>query len=428
MSFTSPYRTFLFEGYQYDKTSHIATYRYSFDGQRHFVETAQFSMVDKAYDEKVLERTLILSYILAGVSYYKCFPTQQVDTKGLDLSRFQADFFSEFYRDGLSQFVYENGLSPSDIARFSGEGNSEPVSYAGSGISTLQSGGKDSLLLAELLGHNRTDTTLFYIGSSGTYPRVLDTIGYPLRTVRRHLDTTALRLASDDGGLNGHVPITYIVFGYALIDGVLHGDNTVLAAIGREGEEPYVSIGEYAIRHQWAKTWRAEQMFANYISSEVSADIRVGSPLRGWSELKIAEVFSKLAWTKYRNDFSSCNAANYRQGHDNTNLQWCGNCAKCANSFLLFAPFIDPNDLQTVLSGNLFEKELLQPIFKGLLGIDGVTKPFECVGETDELRRAYHLALGRGYQPLPFTVPDSDYDYNAVSDAAPWALDVAGLR
>ena len=71
---------------------------------------------------------------------------------------------------------------------------------------------------------------------------------------------------------------------------------------------------------------------------------------------------------------------------------------------------------------DLFEKPLLTETFKGLLGIDGVMKPFECVGETDELRRAYHMAMARGgYKPVPFDVPDSDFDYEKRYDSQGWA-------
>ena len=41
-------------------------------------------------------------------------------------------------------------------------------------------------------------------------------------------------------------------------------------------------------------------------------------------------------------------------------------------------------------------------------GIDNNLKPFECVGEIAELRRAYHMKQP-GYPDLPFNVPDSDF-------------------
>ena len=96
-------------------------------------------------------------------------------------------------------------------------------------------------------------------------------------------------------------------------------------------------------------------------------------------------------------------------------LGWCGECAKCANSFLLFAPFVAFDDLIDVFNGeNLLAKPGLAVVYKGLLGIDDVEKPFECVGEEAELRLAYQLARQNDSRyMLPFDVPGSTFDYEA---------------
>ena len=57
---------------------------------------------------------------------------------------------------------------------------------------------------------------------------------------------------------------------------------------------------------------------------------------------------------------------------------------------------------------------MLTETFKGLLGIDGVMKPFECVGEVDELRLAYHMAQKIHDYKLPFNVPSTDFDYKKI--------------
>ena len=137
----------------------------------------------------------------------------------------------------------------------------------------------------------------------------------------------------------------------------------------------------------------------------------------------MAELFVEHTWATYGHTFSSCNVINYQQGHMNSTLKWCGECPKCANSYLLFAPFLEASELQALFNGqDLFAKPLLEQTFKGLLGVDGVMKPFECVGEIDELRLAYHMAQKKGgYQPLPFAVPESSFDYTVTYPAQPWA-------
>ena len=424
MTYNSQFREFIFESYQYNPQNGEALFNYSFDGQVSFTERVRFSP-QTGYNVEALDRALQFSFLLAGVSYYKAFPTKKVQTKNIRLSSRQATFFSDVYKHGLSQYVFENKLEPSDIAEFeaSEEDSVAAVEYAGEGTVVLQSGGKDSLLLATLLNKKGIDFSPWYISQNLHTPSVLDTLGHELVHPIRYVDTEALSKATGQGALGGHIPITFVVLSYALIDAILRNKDMVLAAIGHEGEEPHAYIGDYPVTHQWSKTWPAEQAFQSYVS-EYIATIHVGSPLRGFSELNIAKLFVENAWQKYGHQFSSCNVANYKLGQDNSELHWCGHCPKCANSFLLFAAFVDPLELTELFGGNLFENESLLQDFKGLLGIDNVMKPFECVGEVDELRKAYELALLRGYRPLPFDVPSSSFDLDIRYPSQAWATEM----
>lgn len=416
MSYQSPHQAFIFENYSFDASTGIAEFHYSFDGQRHFRERLVIRQPADPVNKAVLDRALQLSFYLAGISYYKAFPTKQVTFKTAQPDTEQAAFLQVVYTKGLSQFLFENNLSLQDVAQFLGEGDSRASSeYQGSGVIALQSGGKDSLLLATLLDEKNISYMPWYISSGESYPVLLDELSFPLQTVRREIDRAALQQAAADGGLNGHVPVTYIVLSYAVIEAILSGKNTVLSAIGTEGEEPHEFIEDMPVNHQWSKTWEAEQLFTDYVRQYIAPEMRVGSPLRGFSELRIAELFAQKCWEKYGHSFSSCNRANYQQGTDNTQLKWCGECPKCANSYLLFAPFVEPKELQALFGGqDLFAKPNLLETFKGLLGLDGVMKPFECVGETEELRLAYHMAHeAHGYE-LPFEVPQGNFDYKKV--------------
>lgn len=415
--------SFIFKAYGFEATTSTAWFQYAFSDGTEFEEKVSFAQAEN-YDEAALERALFLSFILAGTSYFKTFPTQNVEFQVGALDEWQADFLNAVYQEGLSQFAFENSLTRADLAQFSATGTTpKPVEYKGEGVIALQSGGKDSLLTASLLSKKDSLYTSWYISSSDHYPALLDTLGAPLATVRRMIDRESLIATQERGALNGHVPVTYIIASYALIDAVLRGANILLLSIGHEGEEPHDWIDDLPVNHQWSKTWTAEQRFAEYVRRYVSPDIRIGSPLRQFTELKIAELFVANAWEKYGHTFSSCNRANYQQGADNTQLTWCGECPKCANSFLLFAPFLPAEELRQLFNGqDLFAKLLLTETFKGLLGVDGVMKPFECVGEVAELRRAYHMAMEKGdYQPVPFDVPASDFDYETRYSAQDWA-------
>lgn len=433
---TKRYETFFFEGYTFDAETMTASFMYSFDGERKFTETISFGATQSVVREDIVERCLELAMFVAGTSYYKCFPVKRAEYRGKKITKLQASFINKVYRDGLSQFIFQNHLDPELMLDVDGHGKElEPFSYEGKGVVSLQSGGKDSLLLGELLNEKQIAYTSWYMSSSKTYPKIIARLnGKEPRLARRVIDREGLDRAAQDGGLNGHVPVTFIVLSYALIDAVLHGENTVLSAVGAEGNEPHEFVGELPVNHQWSKTWEAEQLFAEYVTTRISPDIHVGSPIRPFSELRIAELFEEICWAPYSYGFSSCNRANYEQGELNTDLKWCGTCSKCANTFLLFSPFVIPYELRRIFDGtNLFASQHpeLQRSFKGLLGVEGVMKPFECVGEVEELRTAYAMARSRYGTvacQLPFDVPEGHFEYRKLAPAQRWTAEYLPAR
>lgn len=417
---------FIFKSYFFDQASKTASFNYAFEDGRAFTEKVAFKLTDNHdYNREILDRALFLSFVLVGVSYYKTFPSEDV-LIDFPIDKWQVDFFNKVYQEGLGQFAYENGLKRDNLAHF--EANAEYSTamvpdYAGSGTLALQSGGKDSLLTASLLKSKSIDFAAWYLSSGEDYPLLLESVSAELIIGNRLIDHNNLNQALGDGALNGHVPITYIVQSFAVIQAILMGKSDILVSIAHEGEEPHHAIGDLLVSHQWSKTWLAEEMFASYVTRYISPNIRIGSPLRCYSELRVAELFVENSWKLYGDKFSSCNVYNYRQGANNKTLGWCGDCPKCANSYLLFAPFLPKNNLCKLFGGvDLFSRHDLIDTFKGLLGIDGFTKPFECIGEVDELRSAYHMAIKKyDYQKLPFKVPESNFDYKLLYQAQAWA-------
>lgn len=414
---------FTFKNFEFDYSQAIAKFHYEYDNGYRFVEEVRFQKGFEC-DHELLRRALFLAFILIGTSYYKAFPAPVVDM-GFDIDEWQAKFFNSVYQEGLSQFAFENDMRREDLAHFKVTSpiSERPLPYNGNGILALQSGGKDSLLLATLLNEKGYNYTPWFVSSSEKYPKVLDELGQTPAICVRLIDFESLKKAAENGAKNGHVPITYIIQSLAVIQAILLGKNQIVTSIGQEGVEPHTKIGDLRVMHQWSKTWDAEKEFAEYVKRYISPDIKIGSPLRQFSELRIAELFVKHVWEKFGNEFSSCNVANYLQGNDNTKLMWCGECPKCANSYLLFAPFVASGELKKIFGGkDLFSQPALEFTFKGLLGIDGVPKPFECVGETDELRLAYQMAMKKGgYSQLTFGVPDSKFDYLKTYPAQDWA-------
>lgn len=445
---------FKFLSYYFDKASLTGTFVYQGIDNTIFTEKITFAnhpefrngrhfnaLGDQSLD-RLLDRAMFLAFILLGISYYKAHPTPFVHLpKPID--QFQANFFNQVFQAGLGQYAFENGLTRQHLAHFTPTTANQTelaTPYHGNGVLSLQSGGKDSLLVATLLNEANIDFTPWYVSSEadGSHPHVIDDLSPQFIHKKasiaiRKIDHYNLK---QTGGLNGHVPITYINTALAIIQAILNNQNIILTSIGDEGVEPHSYIGDLPINHQWSKTWEAEQLMAEYVQRYLSPDLKVGSPIRKFSELRIAELFVNKCWQKYGYRFSSCNSANYKQGVKNNTLSWDGECPKCANAYLLFCPFLAPQALQSLFRDvDLFKKPSLVNTFKGLLGVDNVMKPFECVGSVDELRFAYQHRVrttpaqvsipGQNpiiptYADLPFAVPTSHFDYAKENHSQPF--------
>jgi hypothetical protein len=185
---------FIFESYEFNSNDATAIFRYRFDSGRTFDERVNFAG-SAIYNKPVLDNALFLAFVLIGISYYKTFPTTDVQmTPAID--QWQATFFDSVYQDGLSQYAYENKLSRDDLAHFTHDDHSEQQAFAykGDGVLALQSGGKDSLLMAALFEEAKVMYVPFYIASGRHHPDVLDTLQSNLVSAKRSIDRDSLQL------------------------------------------------------------------------------------------------------------------------------------------------------------------------------------------------------------------------------------------
>ena len=416
--------SFEFLNYSFDEATGVAEFWYR-NGAETFAEKVTFAIKrSERYDKKALERALFLAFMVLGTSYYKVAAGREVKV-GVKLDEWQAKFFDKVYQEGLSQFAFENGLTRDNLAHFvaseaanedtnGGAVNSDSEASAAWSGSTeadvlederalvLVSGGKDSLLTLEMLREQGTKCYAMYITSQESYPEIVDEAAGEMNPVivRREIDKEALKRA---GGMNGHVPVTIINEALALVQAILLRCGKIALGIGMEGMEAHAWIDDLPVNHQWSKTAEAQKLLREYVKRYISADLTIDLPLEKYDELAIAQMFAEKCWTKYGDKFSSCNVANYKQDANNRELKWCGKCAKCANSYLLFAPFVAYEEQKKIFGHDLFEDADLTEIYKGLLGVDGVMKPFECVASRAELKKAYRDRLP-GYGELPFEI------------------------
>jgi hypothetical protein len=408
------YQTFIFKSYQFDEPSKTLRLYYSYDEQLSFSETFKFSFDFANYSPEVLDRAIQSLFFMAGVSYYKAYLPQEIKLESGQLDKLEADFFSKTYQKGLAELFYVNDLDPEMPVLFpvNSEKN-EPVLSSGEGFLIGIGGGKDSLVSTELL-RNLPNVSTWSVGHDPNILKPLaDLIGLTHYDVERKIDPKLYDLNKQDNVYNGHIPLSAILACLGTVVAVLSGRRDVVVSNESSANEPNLTYQGVKINHQYSKSLEFEQDFQAYLSHNFGESIRYYSFLRPLTELRIAEIFSKNGFEKYKAVFSSCNKA-FR--HTSTHIFWCGECPKCAFAFLAFTPFIDRAKLEALWRGkNLLLDLSLEPTYRQLLGIEG-NKPLDCVGEIKEARSAMELAknIYPDLEKYQYEIPEN-YDYKQIS-------------
>jgi UDP-N-acetyl-alpha-D-muramoyl-L-alanyl-L-glutamate epimerase len=410
---TPKYQQFIFEDYQFDAVTKVLSLHYSMDGQLRFTETYKFDFDYADYQTEVLDRALQALFFMAGVSYYKTYVPPQIVIKKGQLDPEQAYFFSKTYQRGLGEFWYVNRLDPHTPVQFPTTTHTLDLLLEGTpnqGLLVSIGGGKDSLVSIELLRESNKLTT-WSLNHRPQLEPLVKKIGTKHAWVDREWDTQLLEL-NKQGALNGHIPISGIFACVGTVVAVLAGKRDVAMSNEQSANEPTLHYNGVAINHQYSKSQEFEQDYQKYLEHTLGGRVRYYSFLRPLSEVRIAEIFARVGFEKYKDVFSSCNRAFV---HGSDHISWCGECPKCAFVFMALTPFIPREKLEKLWGGkNLLLDPALEPTYRKLLGIEG-DKPLDCVGDIKESREAMHLAFQRYpelAQKYQFELPET-YDYRA---------------
>jgi hypothetical protein len=409
----SSFRQFVFDSYTFNEESKILKLNYAIDDTLHFTETFRFDFPFAQYDRDMLDRAVQLLFFIAGVSYYKTYIPPEIIVRSGEIDESTAAFLSKTYQKGLGEFWYVNQLDPNTAVLFpqTTQRSLNVLSNNGEGLLVGVGGGKDSLVAIELLQKKRADITTWSLNHRPQLEPLVKRVGLPHAWVERTWDPSLAELAKS-GAYNGHIPISAIFASVGTIVAILSGKQDVVVSNEQSASEPTLTYRGVPINHQYSKSIEFEQDFQNYLKTHFGESIRYYSFLRPLSEVRIAELFAAHALQTYKGVFSSCNRA-YVHGSDH--MFWCGECPKCAFTFLILAPFVDRPELETLFGGkNLLLDPGLEPTYRQLLGIEG-NKPFECVGEIKESRAAMQLARSK-YPELnkyEFELPNG-YDFRAL--------------
>ena len=359
-------------------------------------------------DSDTVDRLLDLLHWVAGVSYYKAAIPETISFEGAQPGPATIQLLTALYSEGLGEFAVVNDLpdlphprfqSAVDSAGVEGSSSLRPArlrtddhpTSAGHRLKRLLvpvGGGKDSAVAIEIARASGLDVTLFSVGDA---PPILETArvsGYERLTAIRKIDPLLLE-CNAAGAFNGHIPITAIVSCVALLTAALNGQDAVLLANERSASAGNLSWHGIDINHQFSKSRAAEKLMAKAVAETPLAP-RIFSVLRPASELSIARAFSRFE--QYHPAFTSCNRV-FQIDPAKRLTSWCCECDKCRFVFLILAPFMTPEELTKLFGADLLN-DLGQYEGFALLSATGGDKPFECVGEVQEVLVAIHLIAG----------------------------------
>ena len=407
------YRQFRFLSYAFDPSTKVVQLHYGYDDAQRFTETYRFDFDFVDYDPAVLDAALQHLFFVAGVSYYKAFLAPEIRVEKGSVDARLKQFLDTTYQRGLGEFWYVNKLDPRTPVDFPINTEVLPTrEVSGDGLLVGIGGGKDSLVSVELLRNSGLDVATWSLNHRRQLTPLIDRIGLQHYWVDREWDEQLLTL-KEQGALNGHIPISAIIACVGTVVAILSGRRDHVVSNEQSANEPTLEYDGVAINHQYSKSQEFEQNYQQLVTTTFGGCLRYYSLLRPLSELRIAELFSKLGFDTYRDVFSSCNRAFV---HGSDHLFWDGKCSKCAFVYLALTPFVSAEKIQALFEGkNLLLDGELQPIYQGLLGIEG-DKPLECVGEVKESRAAMREAQKTHPElnKYEFDIP-VDYDFRALA-------------
>ena len=400
------YGTFVFDSYGWDPVNRRISLRYELRDSAEGSQPVKFEEIielpmDRSLtkcDRGVLNRALFSLHMIGGISYYKTCCPKNISVRSGSLTGDQAAFWKDVYENGLGEFFYRNNIDFRDVVRFPANAETPrhlrknpPPPPPGEAMLVPVGGGKDSVVTIELLKAAQIPVTLFRMNEHPIIDDVAKIARVPMLTAKRTLSPALLELNAR-GALNGHVPITAYLSFLSIVAGVLYGFRTV--AMSNEASANVGSLMFFGkeINHQWSKSLAFEKMLQTYID-DVVPGFRHFSLLRPLSELGVVKLFTHIP--AYAKVATSCNANWKTAAEKRAAARWCGECPKCAFVFALYAAFLPKKTLEEIFGKNLFDEEALLPLYRQLLGLEG-TKPFECVGTSEETQAAFLLAHERG--------------------------------
>ena len=399
------YPKFTYEkfGYKIQKNSLSITFHYKISDIK-FKPTVNIVGIDvsnfKNIERAVLENFIFNLGLVEMISYWKatCSPIIKITAGSLDQQ--QKNWWKNLLIQGLGEFFYQNRINfkQEKFITIESEGSNnllKDMSDHQTQYLVLNGGGRDSAVTLEMLQELKKEGTILMLNPTLSSQALasISPIGNNI-TVTREIDHKLPELNSK-GYLNGHTPFSAYLAFLSLLCALILDHNFIIISNERSANEENIEFLGEKINHQYSKSFEFEKEFREYVSANLSENIKYFSLLRPLYEFQISKIFSN--YPKYFDAFQSCNKKLVKN-------KWCGECPKCLSTYITLYPFLETEELNKIFNKDLYASTKLIDL---LLHITGVRepKPFECVGTYEELREGLKLSIKkfeRSNQPLPF--------------------------
>lgn len=365
---------------------------------------------DFKINDPLLKNLIFRLGLIEMLNYWKLTCSPIILVEAGSLSRGEVRFWKKVILNGMGQYFYENKINftKRNFLKIRTKINDKnfslkkltPIFFGKTQkILVPLGGGKDSLVVLEMLKKKHFENLGLFLFNPKEHQIKIAKLSKVKEKIiaERKLDPLLLKL-NQKGFLNGHVPFSAFLAFLAVILAYIFRYKKIAFAWEKSANIPNLKYRGKWINHQWSKSLEFEKLLNRYLEKFCLKGIKVFSPIRKMSDLKIAEEFAKLS--QYHQYFISCNQVfkiKYRK------KSWCGKCPKCLFVFASLYPFVGEKVIK-IFKKNLFEDKKLLPLMLQLIGKKKF-KPFECVGTVKESYLAFKMSVEKfkeRKEKLPF--------------------------
>jgi len=384
--FRKKYPIFKYDSFSWQKNGLVLSlfFTYSFDTQDSINTSLEINLPEEVSEESIEENKDFIFRIglIQALSYWKAYCSPFFHINCGNLKEEELSWWKDVWYEGMGEFRYRNGLLdvPKETwVKFilnspNNEENNKTHGFSDlSGNLIAFTGGKDSSLTLGILS-GKSDSELFCINPTLDIEKVRNFFNFdkfPETIVHREINEKLLAL-NKEGALNGHTPFSTTVAFVGVFLASLRKKKYVIVSNESSANEPTVFGTD--INHQYSKSLLFEKNFINYCNMIWPEGPKYFSLLRPFTEIGIISLLKE--YEEIIGYVSSCNIK------IKTGL-WCGKCAKCFFSFLIFSAVWDINFAKKIIGVNMLASVDNLGMLYELTGM-APTKPFECVGTNEE--------------------------------------------